>query len=47
MAEKEELSGARALPREVKFDLSRRTGQHIRFIVRIPEEVEHEGQDQP
>ncbi len=45
--EKDENTGAQALPREVKFDLSRKTGQHIRFIVRIPQEVEHEGQDQP
>ena len=40
-----ERSDAETPVKQVKFDLSRRTGQHIRFIVRIPREDEHEGQD--
>jgi len=40
-----EQSGAQTPVKQVKFDLSRRTGQHIRFVVRIPQEDEHEGQD--
>jgi hypothetical protein len=40
-----ERSGAQTPVKQVKFDLSKRTGQHIRLIVRIPQEDEHEGQD--